>query len=134
LTDFFIDKYCREMKKPVKSLTRDAENILGKYHWPGNVRELENTIERAVILAEQKKITPEHIAVRLRRTSEIQLRDGAGLKEIGAHAQMEAERGTILRVLKECRGNKRKASKVLRIDYTTLFDKMKKYDIDKDAV
>ncbi len=134
LAESFIEKYCREMKKPVKSLTKDALGLLEKYHWPGNVRELENTIERAVILAEGKKITPEHLAIRLRRTNEIQLREGAGLKEIGAHAQMQAERGTIIRVLKEVRGNKRKCAKVLRIDYTTLFDKMKKYSIDKELV
>ncbi|MGD8922310.1 MAG: sigma-54 dependent transcriptional regulator [Candidatus Zixiibacteriota bacterium] len=132
LTEYFIEKYCQEMKKPVKSLTREALALLEKYHWPGNVRELENTIERAVILAEGKKITPDHLAIRLRRTSEIQLREGAGLKEIGAHAQMQAERATIIRVLKEVRGNKRKCAKVLKIDYTTLFDKIRKYDIDKD--
>lgn len=132
LANAFVEKYCREMGKPMKSLTRDALNLLEKYHWPGNVRELENTIERAIILAEGKKITPEHLAIRLRRTDEIQLREGAGLKEIGAHAQRAAERGAIIRVLKEVRGNKRKAAKVLKIDYTTLFDKLKKYDIDKD--
>ncbi len=132
LTDHFIEKYCLEMKKPVKSLTREALGLLEKYHWPGNVRELENTIERAVILAEGKKITPDHLAIRLRRTSEIQLREGAGLKEIGAHAQMQAERATIIRVLKEVRGNKRKCAKVLKIDYTTLFDKIRKYEIDRD--
>ncbi|HOZ07937.1 MAG TPA: helix-turn-helix domain-containing protein, partial [candidate division Zixibacteria bacterium] len=87
-------------------------------------------IERAVILAEGKKITPDHLAIRLRRTSEIQLRDGAGLKEIGALAQMQAERSVILRVLKDTRGNKRKAARILKIDYTTLFDKIKKYDIE----
>jgi len=132
LVDSFVEKYCREMKKPLKSLTKDALALLEKYHWPGNVRELENTIERAIILAEGKKVTPEHLAVRLRRTDEIQLREGAGLKEIGAFAQMQAERATIIRVLKEVRGNKRKCAKVLRIDYTTLFDKIKKYKIDKD--
>jgi len=134
LADFFINKYCVSMKKGSKSLSRDAEELLGKYHWPGNVRELENTMERAVILAEGKKINPSHIAVRLKRTDEIRLRDGAGLKEIGAHAQMQAERGTIIRILKEVRGNKRKAAKVLKIDYTTLFDKMKRYGIEKDLV
>ena len=133
LAEHFVEKYCGEMKKKKKSLTRDSLNLLDKYHWPGNVRELENAIERAIILAEGKKITPEHLAIRLRRSSEIQLRDGAGLKEIGAHAQMQAERGTIIRILKEVRGNKRKASSILKIDYTTLFDKMKKYKIDKDA-
>jgi len=45
---------------------------------------------------------------------------------------MQAERATIIRVLKDVRGNKRKAAKVLKIDYTTLFDKLKKYGIDKD--
>ena len=93
LAELFVDKYCREMKKPDKSLTERGAGLLEKYHWPGNVRELENTIERAVILAEGQKITPEHLAIRLQRTEEIQLRDGAGLKEIGAHAQMQAERG-----------------------------------------
>ncbi len=135
LVDFFVQKYCVEMKKPLKNLTKDALDLLEKYHWPGNVRELENTIERSIILAEGKKITPEHLAIRLRRTDEIQLRDGAGLKEIGAFAQRTAERGTIIRVLKEVRNNKRKCAKVLKIDYTTLFDKMKKYDIgDKDLM
>jgi DNA-binding NtrC family response regulator len=132
LADYFVDKYCREMRKPRKSLSREAVKLLEKYHWPGNVRELENTIERAVILAEGKKITPDHLAIRLRRTDEIRLRDGSGLKEIGAHAQMQAERGTIIRVLRETRGNKRKTAKILQIDYTTLFDKIKKYKIDKD--
>lgn len=135
LTDYFVEKYCREMKKPLKTISKEGLELLEKYHWPGNVRELENTIERAIILAEGKKVTPEHLAIRLRTTDEIKLRDGAGLKEIGAHAQAQAERGTIIRVLKEVRGNKRKCSKVLKIDYTTLFDKMKRYDItDKDLM
>lgn len=131
LAEFFIDKYCREMRKAPKSLSREAIKILEKYHWPGNVRELQNTVERAVILAEGKKLTPDHLAIRLRRTGEIQLREGAGLKEIGAHAQRSAERSAIIRILKQVRNNKRKAAKVLKIDYTTLFDKMKKYEIDK---
>jgi len=132
IAECFVDKYCRELKKPTKQLSKEAHDLLMKYHWPGNVRELENTIERAVILAEGKKIGPEHLAVRLQRTEDIQLREGAGLKEIGAHAQMQAERATILRVLKQVRGNKRKAAQVLKIDYTTLFDKIKKNDIEQE--
>ncbi len=131
LADYFIDKYCREMRKPLKSMSREASKLLETYHWPGNVRELQNTVERAVILAEGKKITPDHLAIRLRRSGEIQLREGAGLKEIGAHAQKAAEKSAIIRVLKQVRNNKRKASKILKIDYTTLFDKIKKYEIEK---
>jgi len=131
LADYFISKFCRDLKKEQMSLSKSAAKLLESYNWPGNVRELENTIERAVILAEGKKITPEHLAIRIKSNSEVQLRDGAGLKEIGAHAQMKAEKGTIIRVLKETRGNKRKAASILKIDYTTLFDKIKKYEIEK---
>ena len=131
LADYFINKFCRDLKKEQMSLSKSAAKLLESYNWPGNVRELENTIERAVILAEGKKITPEHLAIRIKSNSEVQLRDGAGLKEIGAHAQMKAEKGTIIRVLKETRGNKRKAASILKIDYTTLFDKIKKYEIEK---
>ena len=71
LADFFLDKYSREMRKAVKGFSREATGIMEKYHWPGNVRELENTIERAVILADNKKITPDHLAIRLRRTGPV---------------------------------------------------------------
>ncbi len=134
LAEYFIDKYIRDMKKPMKTLSREATNLLEKYHWPGNVRELENTIERSIILAEGKKITPDHLAIRLRSTNEIRLREGAGLKEIGSYAQRQAERAAIIRVLKQVRGNKRKCSEVLKIDYTTLFDKIKKYTIDTTQI
>jgi DNA-binding NtrC family response regulator len=130
LADFFIRKYCLEMKKEKKSLSKDSLSLMDKYHWPGNVRELENTIERAIILCEGKKILPEHLAIRLPSNSDIRLREGAGLKEVGQHAQAEAEKAMILRVLNQTRGNKRKTSDILKIDYTTLFEKIKKYNID----
>ena len=130
LASFFIEKYGKQMKKKGKSLSRDAANLMERYHWPGNVRELENTIERSIILAEGKKIKPEHLAIRLATTDEVRLREGAGLREVGQHAQMQAERKMIIRILNTTRGNKRKAAEILKIDYTTLFDKIKKYEID----
>jgi DNA-binding NtrC family response regulator len=130
LANYFINKYWRQMKKGEKSLSREAVQILERYHWPGNVRELENTIERAIILAEGKKIKPEHLAVRLTSSEDIRLREGAGLKEVGQLAQMQAERAMIIRVLNQTRGNKRKTAEILQIDYTTLFEKIKKYEID----
>jgi putative PEP-CTERM system response regulator len=130
LANYFVRKYCKEMKKPIKSISREATSLMDKYHWPGNVRELENTIERAIILCEGKKILPEHLAVRLSTPAEIRLREGAGLKDVGQYAQMEAERNFIARVLNQTRGNKRKTAEILKIDYTTLFEKIKKYNID----
>jgi DNA-binding NtrC family response regulator len=130
LADYFIDKYCTELKKPTKKITQDAIKLMDRYNWPGNVRELENTIERAIILCEGKYITPDHLAIRIPSNEEIRLREGAGLKEVGQHAQSMAEKAMILRVLEQTRGNKRKAAEILKIDYTTLFEKMKKFGID----
>ncbi len=130
LVEYFVQKYCLELKKPTKKITKDALKIMDRYSWPGNVRELENTIERAIILCEGKYITPDHLAIRIPTTEEVRLREGAGLKEVGQHAQMVAEKAMILRILDEARGNKRKAAEILKIDYTTLFEKMKKYNID----
>jgi DNA-binding NtrC family response regulator len=133
LAEYFVLKYCREMKKKPKSLTSESKRILEKYTWPGNVRELENTIERAIILCEGKKIKPEHLAIRLPTMEDIRLRSGAGLKEVGQYAQMEAEKKLIKRVLSETHGNKRKAAQILKIDYTTLFDKIKRYHIEPEG-
>lgn len=130
LAEYFVQKYCTEMSKPLKKLSAEALKLMDRYHWPGNVRELENTVERAVILCEGRYINPEHLAIRVRTDEEIRLRDGAGLKEVGQHAQMIAERAAIIRVLNETRGNKRKTAEILKIDYTTLFEKLKRYEIE----
>jgi DNA-binding NtrC family response regulator len=130
LASYFIEKYCTEMKKFKKTISRETMKLLERYHWPGNVRELENTIERAIILCEGKKIEPEHLAIRIQTPNEIRLREGAGLKEVGQHAQAEAERSLIIRILNQSRGNKRKTAEILKIDYTTLFEKIKKYNIE----
>jgi DNA-binding NtrC family response regulator len=129
LADYFIERFCKEMNKKKKRLSSESLKLMDKYHWPGNVRELENTIERAVILCEPKTITPEHLALRLPSTAEIRLREGAGLKEVAAQAQAEAEKSLILRVLSQTRGNKKKSAEILKIDYTTLFEKLKKYGL-----
>jgi len=131
LANYFIEKYCKDMNKKTKKLSHDAVNLLEKYNWPGNVRELENTIERAIILCTGKTITPEHLAIRLPSAADIRLREGAGLKEVGAYAQGEAEKGLIKRVLTQTNCNKRKAAEILQVDYTTLFEKLKKYGLQK---
>jgi transcriptional regulator with PAS, ATPase and Fis domain len=129
LADYFIQRFSLEMKKRPVKISREALALLDKYHWPGNVRELENTIERAIILCDGRTITPEHLAIRLATSNEIRLREGAGLKEVAAFAQAEAEKSLIKRILAQTRGNKRKTAEILKIDYTTLFEKLKKYGL-----
>ncbi|MGH9538373.1 MAG: sigma 54-interacting transcriptional regulator [Terriglobales bacterium] len=51
LTSFFVERYSRQLGKPIMGVASDTMEILGNYDWPGNIRELQNVIERAVVLS-----------------------------------------------------------------------------------
>src|SRR3954454_17931794 len=61
LARYFVDRFCRDLKKKPLVITPEALEQLRTYRWPGNVRELQNCIERAVILAESDAILPRHL-------------------------------------------------------------------------
>lgn len=121
LIRYFISKYSSKIGKNIRRISEEAVDILINHSWPGNVRELENTIERAVVITEtdeiQKKDLPIDIA-----THYNDVRKFWSLESI--------EREHILKVLGLVRGNKSKASRLLGLDVTTLWRKLKKYDID----
>lgn len=57
LLDYYLDYYCREMKRPRLSFGEDALEILKKYQWKGNVRELKNLAERLVVFSDGEAVT-----------------------------------------------------------------------------
>jgi len=131
LVDFFINKYCAEMKTKVKGITADVMDMLVNYPWKGNVRELENTIERAVILCDGNTIRPEHISL-----SPIPMLSGHGipmdgtLEDTTREAVRLAETQRIKKALHETRGNKSRAAEMLDVSYKTLLTKIKEYGIE----
>jgi len=121
LIRYFMHKYSKRMNKNIRRISVDALDILINHSWPGNIRELENTIERAVVIAETDEIRKEDLPIDI-ATHYHDVRKFWSLENI--------EREHILKVLGLVRGNKSKASRLLGLDVTTLWRKLKKYNID----
>ena len=66
LAEHFLAKFGDVMNKPVRSISREALDLLSEYAWPGNVRELENVIERAVALERTPAVLPESLPDHIR--------------------------------------------------------------------
>ncbi len=133
LAEYFINKYCRELKTTVKDVSQDALVILMNYPWKGNVRELENCIERAVILCDGNTIMTEHIALNPQAAFENSLRNislEGSLEETSKEATRIVETQRIIGALKETKGNKSKASELLHVSYKTLLTKIRDYGIE----
>ncbi len=131
LVDFFTKKYCVEMKTSLKNISKDALGMLKNYPWKGNVRELENTIERAVILCDGSTIAPEHISLSPDITGGIDMIPMEGpLEDTTKEAIRLAETKRIKKALQDTKGNKSKASEILKVSYKTLLTKIKEYGLE----
>ncbi len=133
LVDYFINFYAKENHKAIKGISQEALQILINYNWPGNIRQLENIIERAVILDTDNVIKkgdlPEIILngspLVHPESSHSGIAHSSSLKD----ALKEPEKVFILKVLKEVGWNKRKAARKLGVNRTTLYNKLRKYNI-----
>jgi DNA-binding NtrC family response regulator len=133
LVEYFINKYCLEIKTPLKGVSKEALDMLMNYHWKGNVRELENAIERAVILCDGVTITPEHFVLNRQSIFESAKKSPSlegTLEDVAKEALRIAETQKIGDVLRETKGNKSKAAEILQVSYKTLLTKIKEYDIE----
>lgn len=132
LVEYFISRYCLELKTAQKDISKDALDILMNYRWKGNVRELENTLERAIILCDGDIIMPEHIVLTKRPVPDSMERwqlEGP-LEDVAKEALRIAETRRIVEALRKTRGNKSKAAQILCVSYKTLLTKIKEYGIE----
>ncbi len=122
-----IDHFLRELgerhgRGPV-AVDPEAQRRLLTYDWPGNIRELQNVLERAMLLAEQDVIGPEHLPADL-RPARAAAAAPAAPGEAPAPAPLrsldEVDREHVLRVLRAMRGNRDETSRVLGISRRTL--------------
>ncbi|MEK6684319.1 MAG: sigma-54 dependent transcriptional regulator, partial [Nitrospirota bacterium] len=133
LVEHFMNYYCQELKKELKTVAPASMELLVRHPWTGNVRELQNCIERAVILTDGRVILPEHLGLRAKPSVEAgpgSLPMEGTLHEVGSAAAQFAESRMIRKVLKETGGNKTKAAEILKVSYKTLLTKIKDYGIE----
>ena len=129
LTRHFVQKYNQINSKKILRISGEVEKIFVEYHWPGNIRELENAIEGAVIMTKTEVINKWDIpnfskfaASCVPKSSEKNLKKAVELPE----------RDHIISILKDCNWNRNRAAASLGVNRTTLYNKMKKYNISKE--
>jgi DNA-binding NtrC family response regulator len=135
LTDFFVQRFARELGKPALRISDEARAALREYHWPGNIRELQNCIERAAILCERSTIEPRDLNLAPRSdASENLVREAVDLSGTMADAidrvTRLAERVKITDALSRTH-DRAAAADLLGINPRTLATKMKEYGLDE---
>ncbi len=135
LAQFFVDKFSRELHRQGLQLSPEAARALEEYSWPGNVRELQNTIERAVILADGKTIRTQDLNFafqeRHRPENFVQFLDLTGsLAEVSNRASRAAEKAKIQQALELSDRNKTQTAEMLNVSYKTLLSKVKEYGLE----
>jgi DNA-binding NtrC family response regulator len=121
LAEHFLHRFSQETNKPVKTITREAIDDMMLYEWPGNVRELENAVERAVVVGKGPTIMPHDLPIFCHED----------IRPRKCHSLMEVEKAHIFEILHEYEWNISKSSQILGIDRSTLYSKIKRYNISK---
>ncbi|HEX40476.1 MAG TPA: sigma-54-dependent Fis family transcriptional regulator [Phycisphaerales bacterium] len=131
LAKHFLRMYSVRHEREKLGISDEAMEYLERYDWPGNIRELENVMERAVLLSKKAFIEPEDLPVAV--TRDRPAAEGAGPTMGLREARAEPERRLILQALEANNWNRQATAAALRINRTTLYKKMKRYGLDKEA-
>src|SRR5579872_2419958 len=126
LAQHFVERFAHELGKEIGEISEDGLKTLMDYNWPGNVRELENAIERAMVTCRGHSLTGD---------------DFAFLAQNGGHAKgwivpagmsiQEMEKLLIAGTLQAANGNIKETAARLGIDRSTLYEKIKRYEIQR---
>jgi DNA-binding NtrC family response regulator len=136
LVDHFVSRFNRELGLNISGIAPEARQLLANYDWPGNIRELENTLCRAMILADGDTLSLADLPGRVR--GEVSLpgspaRDldlsRLSLGEAVAEAVERIEKVMILSRLAEHRGSRTATAESLGVSRKTLFNKMRQYGL-----
>lgn len=125
LATVLLRRICRRQGLAEKRLAPETPALLREYHWPGNVRELINILEQLVATVDGLLITPRHLTA-------LQAWTGAVTSSMEGKTP-GAERDHIAAVLRLAKGNKSLAAKMLGVHRSTLYEKLKRYDLEREC-
>ena len=118
----FTERLAAELGRDVDGLTESALSLLMAYHWPGNIRELENAVERALVTCRQDHLDASDFAFLTAPTEhQPDLPGTVSLRDL--------ERRAIAATLERTGGNVTEAAAILGIDRSTLYDKLRRYEL-----
>ena len=137
LISHFLREFNLKNGKDVQGVTNDAMIIIKEHAWPGNVRELKNMVERLVVLKGEGDIAPLDLPEKLRRKGGHSELPPMEISEDGINlntAVTEFEKALILESLQKTNWVKNQAAKLLRLNRTTLVEKIKRYHLHRSHV
>ena len=120
LARHFLRMYIEQNNASVTGFSPEAVEAIETYDWPGNIREMENRVKRAVVMADDKMISSEDLGI---------APTGESLNINLRHVRQNAERAAILRALTMTENNISATAKLLGVTRPTLYDLLKKYNV-----
>jgi two-component system response regulator HydG len=127
MAQHFLTKCASKMGRDIVAFSQEAIEALVRYPWPGNVRELENMIERIVVLGRSRTVMLQDLPMAVREAAKAVLARGM------PGSLQEMERLRIIDALNEARGNKKLAAETLGIHRSTLYAKLRRFDLLEHA-
>jgi DNA-binding NtrC family response regulator len=134
LLEFCLDRLRKQQGRTIEPIQGSALGLLCAYHWPGNVRELENLVERLAVLVEHGRIDIKDLpeAVRSARTDVASAFTELPEEGIDFYQAIDRYETELIRAaMAKAGGNKARAARLLRLNRTTLLEKIKKKGLDE---
>jgi len=126
---FLAEAFFRKMKlksgKEIQGISKDAMETLMSYAWPGNVRELKSAFEYAFVTCQDAMIQAAHFPSTISQTG----KQPRSVKSLSINMQ-EIEKRELVEALKKARGNKSKAAEYLGVSRVTVWNRMKRFNVD----
>jgi len=125
LARHFVERLSHELGKDVGEISESALKILMDYNWPGNVRELENAVERALVTCRAAELTGDDFSFLAQNGRSKAWTVPAGM------TLADMEKLLIAATLQRTGGNIKESASILGIDRSTLYEKIKRYEIPR---